>query len=331
VSVGFIGAVAAVAADPARAGDPWDVAVGRGDLPAADVEAALADTAGVASWYSEVPRRSTLDEGAFLSVATGGPPDAAAFDIAGGRPLTSPGEAIVGYGFLQRFGVSVGDRVEVLAGTTPITVEIVGWYRVTEDSGEILRYPLEDRTTAEPGTDPDLYRVTAADGVPPATLAATLTDRLGPEVGIELLDTGTGDLAPLIVVLRLVATVLLVMAGVNLLTTLVTANRESSGRIGVQLAVGFTPRQLMAEGAAAGAALGVVAAIVGVPVGLLLCDALADVVSDSLGVGPGWMPSPAASTVVLLVVATVAVAAGIGALAVTRIARRPASDLLRHE
>lgn len=331
VSVGFIGAVGAVAADPARAGDPWDVAVGRGEVPAADVEAALADTPGVASWYSEVPRRSTLDEGAFLSVATGGPPEAAAFHIASGRPLTSPGEAIAGYGFLQRFGVSVGDRVEVLAGTTPITVEIVGWYRVTEDTGEILRYRLEDLTAAEPGTDPELYRVTAADGVPPATLAATLTDRLGPEVGIELLDTGTADLAPLIVVLRLVAAVLLVMAGVNLLTTLVTANRESSGRIGVQLAVGFTPRQLMAEGAAAGAALGIVAAVVGVPLGLLLFGALADVVSGSLGVGPGWMPAPAAWAVVLLVVAAVAVAAGIGALAVTRIARQPASDLLRRE
>jgi putative ABC transport system permease protein len=245
--------------------------------------------------------------------------------------MAKAGEGIAGYGFLERFGVSVGDRVEVLVGTTPVTVDIVGWYRDTEDNGEVLRYRLEALTAAEPGTVPDNYAVTTGDGADPSAVAAALAERLGPTAQIEILDTGAGDLSPLLVVLRLVAGVLLLMAGVNLLTTLVTANREAAGRVGVQLAIGFTPRQLTTQGAAAGAALGVVASVVGVPVGLWVFRRLSDVVSQSVGVGPGWMPAPHFSIVAVLVVAAVGVAAGLGALAVARVARRPASDLLRQE
>ena len=180
VSVGFVRAIDAVAADPATAGDPWDVALIAEDIPVDKVEATLADTAGVAAWFSEVPRRSTLDEGAFLAVATGGDPDAAEYLIAAGRPMTVAGEAIAGYGFLQRFDVSVGDSIEVLAGTTPVTVKIVGWYRDTEDSGEVLRYRLETLTAAEPDVVPDVYRISISADTTPEALSGTLMSRLGP-------------------------------------------------------------------------------------------------------------------------------------------------------
>jgi len=331
VSIGFVTAVGSVAADPATAGDPWDVALVPGDVPPDDVEAALAGTPGVASWYGDAPRRSTLQDGAFLSIATSGDPDAAAFDLAGGRNMRSAGEAIAGYGFLERFGVSVGDRVEVLAGTTPVTVDIVGWYRVTEDSGEVLRYRMETLLADEPDAAPTVYRLTLGDGVDAGALASSLTDKLGPETRVEVLDTGTDDLAPLLLVLRLVALVLLVMAGTNLLSTLLTSSRESSGRIGVQLAVGFTPRQIVLQGAAAGAVLGLAATVVGVPLGLWLFRTLSDVVSTGIGVGPGWMPAPNLLAVAALVLGAVGVSAALGALAVRGVARRPASDLVRAE
>jgi putative ABC transport system permease protein len=331
VSIGFVKGIDAVAADPARAGDPWDVAVVRGDVPPATVEGVLGQTAGVASWFTDVERRSTFQGGAFLSVATGGDPAAAAYQIASGLPLTREGEAIAGYGFLQRFGVRVGDRIEVLVGTTPLTLTIVGEYRDTEDSGEILRYRFEDLARLEPGLAPRVYRVTAAAGTTPAALAADLTATLGPGVRVAVLDTGVGDMGPLMAVLQLIAVVLVVMAGTNLLSTLLTATRESAGRVGVQLAVGFTPRQIVGQGAMAGAVTGAVAAAVGVPLGLLVFRVLADGVSAGIGVGPGWMPSPPAMAVVLVPLAAVLLAAALGAAAVARTARRPASDLVRGE
>ena len=59
-------------------------------------------------WFSELWRRSTFHDGAFSRSRIGGNPDDARFRIAGGRPMRSAGEAIAGYGFLKRFGVSVG-------------------------------------------------------------------------------------------------------------------------------------------------------------------------------------------------------------------------------
>jgi putative ABC transport system permease protein len=331
VSFGFVNAVDTVAADPATAGDPWQVAILPGDAAPAEVEAVLAATPAVGSWYSDAPRRSTFQEGAFLSIATGGDPEAAGFRVAEGRPMRGAGEGIAGYGFLERFGVSVGDRVTILVGTTPLAIEIVGWYRVTEDSGEVLRYRLETLLAADRDATPSLYRITTTDDADPVIVAASLAERLGPQTGIEVLDTGTDDMAPLLTVLRLVALVLLVMAGTNLLSTLLTSSRESSGRVGVQVAVGFTPGQVVLQGAVAGAVLGVVATVVGVPLGLWLFRSLSDVVSSGLGVGPGWMPAPDVVAVAALAVLAVAVSAALGAAAVRGVARRPPADLLRAE
>ena len=121
------------------------------------------------------------------------------------------------------------------------------------------------------------------------------------------------------------------MAGANLLSTLLTANRETARRVGVQLALGFTPKQIMVQGAVEGATLGVVAAATGVLGGLWTFRLLSDIVSESIGVGPGWMPAPDLVALLSLVALAVLVSAGLGALAIVRIARQPASDLVRGE
>ena len=190
---------------------------------------------------------------------------------------------------------------------------------------------VEQLAIAEPDVEPDIYRISAVPGEDPGALAATIGARLGPGVGTEILDTGVADLAPLLVVLRLIAAVLLVMAGTNLLSTLLTSNREAAGRIGVQLAVGFTPRQVTEQGAVTGASLGAVAILVGIPLGLWLFRTLSDVVSSSLGVGPGWMPAPAIASIAALGVATMVMSTALGGLATSRVARRSVSDLVRGE
>jgi putative ABC transport system permease protein len=130
-------------------------------------------------------------------------------------------------------------------------------------------------------------------------------------------------------VLWLIAIVLLVMAGTNLLSTLLTTNREGSRRVGVQLALGFTPHQIKTQGAISGAALGLLATVIGVPLGLWVFRVLSDVVSTSIGVGPGWMPAPPGGAVVFLTVAAWAVSATFGAVVAGRMTRRPASELVR--
>ncbi len=331
VSIGFISALDLVTTDAARAGDPWDVALIPSDADPVKVEQVLADTPAVDRWYAELGRRSTYRDGAFLSTATGGDPVAAAFQIAEGRPLRSSGEAIVGYGFMKRFDVSVGDRVEFLAGTTPISVEVVGWYRVTEDSGEILRYRFEDLAAAEPGVIPEVYRLSLAPGSEASAVGAALAGHIGADARAEVLDTGREDIEPLMMGLRAIAVVLFLTAGINLLSTLLTSSRESARRTGIELSLGFTPRQLIGQGAVAGGVLGLVAAVIGLPFGLVVFRVLADVVSAGIGVGPGWMPAPGIGLVSVVATVSIVLSAVLGAVAVRRIANRPAADLVRGE
>ena len=81
----------------------------------------------------------------------------------------------------------------------------------------------------------------------------------------------------------------------------------------------------------AGATLGVAAVAVGVPLGLFLFGTLSDLVSNGIGVGPGWMPLPTVGQLILVTLIALASAAGLGALAVERLAHRPAAALVRWE
>ena len=100
---------------------------------------------------------------------------------------------------------------------------------------------------------------------------------------------------------------------------------------GIEEAVGFTPRQLVGQGAISGAVLALVAVVVAVPVGLWLFQMLADLVSEGIGVGPGWMPMPSPGQLAVLALGAVLVSAGLGAVAVRQLARRPISELIRWE
>jgi putative ABC transport system permease protein len=331
VAIGFVGAVDRARTDTARVGDPFDVTVINVGLPAAQLESTLAADPNVDSWYSELWRRSTFRDGAFSSIAIGGDPSGAGFQIAGGRPMRTIGEAIAGYGFLQRFGVSVGDDITFLAGTTPLTVRVVGWYRETEDSGEMLQYRIETLHAEEPGVTPDVYRVTGTEDTSPVALAGEIQDRAGAGVRVETLDTSSDALDTFTIAIRVVALILILMAGTNLLNAMLTTTRESARQVGVEEALGFTPRQLVGQGAVAGAALGLAAVMAGVPIGLLLFGALSDLVSNGIGVGPGWMPMPAVGQLTYVALAAVTVSAALGAFTARRLAHRPPAELVRWE
>ncbi|OWY61084.1 hypothetical protein B7486_65700, partial [cyanobacterium TDX16] len=151
IAAGFVRTVDAVVAEPERTGDPYDVnlQVGR-DLDPAEAEAILDADPSVAGWYSETGRNAVVDGETFLARALGGDPDDVQYDVGAGRAIAGPGEALAGYGWLQRFDASVGDTVqlEVQGGTIPL--EIVGWYRELDDGGEVLAYRIEALHELEP-------------------------------------------------------------------------------------------------------------------------------------------------------------------------------------
>ena len=162
-------------------------------------------------------------------------------------------------------------------------------------------------------------------------VAAALTGAIGPQARSEVLDTGRADIEPLMLVLRAVALVLFVTAGVNLLSTLLTSSRESARRIGVEKAIGFTPGQLIAQGAVAGRCSAGRRRRARLPLGLLVFGVLADAVSSGIGVGPGWLPAPGPATFAVIAAIAIGLSAALGAAAERRVAIRPAADLVRND
>jgi ABC-type antimicrobial peptide transport system permease subunit len=167
--------------------------------------------------------------------------------------------------------------------------------------------------------------------VQPDTLAAELERRSPAGARIEPIGEANGDLDTFVFALRLVALILIAMAAINLLTSMLTSTRESARRVGIAQTVGFTPRQLIIQGAISGAVVGFAAVLLGVPFGLWLFGVLSDLVGRAIGIGPGWMPGPGMTELGVLAVVALVLSAGLGALAVAQLARRPAAQLVRWE
>ena len=149
VTISINAAMDHLLAHPEQTGDPWDVAISPSFDPTADPAARahfeewLDSRADVASWYSVIDSRATIDGDRVHLRLLGGDPAAAGYDVGEGRGLRRAGEAIVGFGLLDERGWQIGDTVdlgvELTSGDYTERVVIVGWYRDTEDDGQIIQ------------------------------------------------------------------------------------------------------------------------------------------------------------------------------------------------
>lgn len=330
VTLGMDRTVAAVTANPSLAGDPYDVAIDPGDVPPAQVEAALAGQP-VASWFTATSRRGAVGDATFQVRALAGDVAGAGFVVKEGRMPEGPDEAIAGYGLLRRLGVRVGDTVALEVSGGRLDLRLVGWYSESEDSGEILQITLAALRQVEPGAGAGAYFVHLAEGADPNAVQADLLASLGGRASVDV----AGEIPEAFDAFRAafyVITLLVLAVGlVNLVATTVLGIRERARDIGILKTIGFTPRQVAAGVASAGAATAVAAVLVGVPAGVLLGQAMLDAVGRASGLGPGFGEGPQAGAVALSVAALVAMSAGLGALAARRATRRPVAEVLRAE
>jgi putative ABC transport system permease protein len=331
ITLGLDRAVDTTVHDPALTGDPWDVTVSTGDLDEDTVVAAIGATPGVDAWFSESEARRVVDGEVVLVRAVGGDPDAARYVIREGRAMQGAGEAMAGFGLLERLGKEVGDTVLVEVDDQTLPLTLVARYGETEDSGEVLLLRWESIEPLFPGAQPDTYRVVAEPGIDRAALADELVARLGPGASAQPLVVETDDLDAFTVAFWLVATLVLVVALANLGSTILLGVRERLRDFGVLRAIGFTPTQLIASTAVGTAALAVVAAVIGVPLGLVMSEGLQRGIGEAIGYGPELGTAPSAASVVVVVASVVVVATAIGALTCVHSARLSASELTRYE
>lgn len=333
VAAGFDRTIDGVFGDPALAGEPEEIRVWPSDGESALAVPRALDTArGVTSWFTETGSDAVLDEEQFLAVAMGGDAADSGFVVREGRMFRRPGEAVTGYGFLQRFGVEVGDRLTIRVRERPLTLTVVGWYSETEEAGEMLRFPFADLAALDPGVRPDSYRINLEPGADRTAVAASLSETLGTQARVEPVPPpDPGLLDPFLLAVAVISGLVIVVALANLAATLVLVVRERARDLAILRAVGFTPRQAVAVVATGGVVLALVAVGVGVPLGWLFNSAANDAVGAEIGMGPGIAEPPPWTVVALVAPLAVAITAGLAMLAARRAATEEVAVLVRWE
>jgi hypothetical protein len=82
----------------------------------------------------------------------------------------------------------------------------------------------------------------AASGTSPDALAAEVQRRSPSDVRVEVIGEAEGDLDTFTFAIRLVALILIAVAGTNLLTSMLTSTRESARRVGGRAGRGLHAR-----------------------------------------------------------------------------------------
>ena len=318
--------------DPTIVGDPEELRVypmtGKVDA----IESALEAQAGIESWFTETELDMTLDGEPFLGLAVGGDAAAAGFDTREGRMLAEAGEAVAGWGWLERFGVDVGDRITVEAGGDELSLTVVGWYREGEDGGEVLRFAHRDLERLRPETSPQWFSVNVGDDAAAPAVADALTTTLGDDVRVQLRPAvGSDEIDAFRFAFLGVSVLVVLVALANLGSTMLLAVRERVHDLGVLRAVGVTPRQVIRMVAVGGAVLALVGAVLAIPIAIGVSTAVTEVVGAASGIGPGIGTGPGVVGVLVVVVAAVALSAALGAAAARRAARAQIADLVRYE
>lgn len=302
------------------------------DEAATAVPAALDEAQGVTSWFTEAEQDLALGDEPFLGLALGGDVAHAGYDVREGRMLEGRGEAVAGWGLLNRLGLDVGDEVTVTASGAPMRLTIVGWYREAEDTGEVLRFSLADLQRARPGAEPQWVSVNTAGSADPDAVAAAVASSLGGAARVEVRPAPESDeIDAFRLAFLLVSLLVVIVALANLASTMLLAVRERTHDLGVLRAVGVTPRQVVVLVATGAAALALAAAVVGLPLGWAVSGLVSGVVGEASGIGPGIGAGPGIPSALALVPLTVALASLLGAWAARRAASAEVADLVRYE
>lgn len=126
-TLGLERTVTDIANDPARVGDPYDLAIDPSGASRPAIESALTD-ARVANWFTATDRRGAVGADTFHVRVLGGDVAGAGFVVHGGHMIAQPGEAIAGYGLLKALGLDVGDNLPLDISGGRLDLRIVGWY-----------------------------------------------------------------------------------------------------------------------------------------------------------------------------------------------------------
>lgn len=315
-------------AHPALTGDPGDATVEPPpEMSVAQATAMLDTMPEVAGWFSVADGTAVIGERSVHVRAIGGDPRASGFAIGGGRPLVRRGEAVAGYGLLTAAGWRLGQQVRLDVGDRSIDVRLVGWYRETEDDGELLQIRMEDLDRLSGGTTPR-FVAHGRPGTTPSQIGAAVASRFGERARVRVHAADGDRLAPFRVAVATMAALIGVVALAHMSAVAVLTSRERSRRTGALRALGMTRQSMFGEAVAATTVPVIVAIAAGVPLGWLATRRIGDLITGQLGAGPGLTQAPQAGGLAAIVAAVAVTAIAVALLAARPVIGRPIPELL---
>ncbi|HEY2669466.1 MAG TPA: FtsX-like permease family protein, partial [Rugosimonospora sp.] len=237
-----------------------------------------------------------------------------------GHWMDGPGQVAVSERFLIQRGLAVGDHVTLESNGTRVQVRIVA--KVLMNDSSLILSNWETLGLLAPDKQADTYQVQLRPGT---DRGAYLAAAQAADPGLETLPDGDTDSFLLIVftTVSLLTLMLGSLAALGVLNTVVLNTRERRRDLGMLKSIGMTPGQVTVMVVTSMAALGAFGGLVGVPLGIVAHRLVIPAMARAAQVAfPDFMlhvfPAP---TLVLLVLAGVAIAA-LGALLPARSAAR---------
>ena len=272
-----------------------------------------------------------------------GPVGEFGFRVTDGRMYAAPGEAVIGLGMAQTYGLGVVDEVTVLlrlneTRTEEIPLTVVGVYVADNNLGRVLMYgagTLRDLGIIDDSTEPIGAVALRLDrGVDATELAETLIAETGGRVAItnvaQAYQESHEDERALMPLMLTLNGVLIGLAAINMLIALVFSVRERTREFGILKTVGFTSGQIVGTVVFGAMVLAAIGVVIGVPIGYVLTR-LWMAAADTEGLPPDLVQLPSMLSLTIIVPLAAGLAVLGSALPARRAAGTTVTEALRFE
>ena len=201
-------------------------------------------------------------------VAYDGDSSSLGWPMISGHWLSTPGEVDANTQFLTEMGLHVGDRLTLTVRGRPVATRIAG--QVYDPNGPSLYASWQALGGTAAGLSATYYAIELRPGTSPQAYVHALSNALGPAFDAHTTAATKTGAASSFSIIRLLAELVAVLAGLGVLTSVLVLTRERVHDLGIFKALGMTPRQMLTMVICWVIAPALAAAAVAIPVGICL-------------------------------------------------------------
>jgi putative ABC transport system permease protein len=209
------------------------------------------------------------------------------FQLKEGRMIAGPGEAVMGYAVLDLIDASVGDTVEIFVEGNPLELTIVGRHTENYNMNNVVISSLETyQAQADPHAQPYTYYLQLRDNASAEDLRREWLDHSQGLIDVSITtEEPLSSVVQLTTLITSFGTILMVVAGANLMSTSLLGVRERVRDFGIQKTLGVTPAQIAGSVVIGAITVAMIALVIGVTLGIGVMESFVRQVGIQIGAG----------------------------------------------